>query len=153
MPHMGFNERRVTFDWHNQRPEAFGYKFKSKQEYRWAQYLELLRISDDSLEEWYYEPTKFELKKRYGKDRVYTPDFSIYDKDKFVEWHEIKTSLRQKDITRFKWFKADYPDERIILVLNSCPTKNVKQIILLDNARKYVDDVIFAGPILRKLGI
>ena len=39
---MGFNERRVQFDWHNQRPEAFGYKFRSKQEIRekYQDYLE-----------------------------------------------------------------------------------------------------------------
>lgn len=152
MPHMGFEGRTVHFDWHNQRPEAFGYKFKSKQEFRWAKYLDLLTNSNDPLHFWEYEPRTFEMKERYRKRRIYTPDFLCRYKHSH-EWHEVKTSLRQKDVTRFKWFKADYPDERIVLVLNSCPKKSVKQLILLDNARKYVDDVIFAGPILRKLGI
>jgi len=161
---MGFEGRTVHFDWHNQRPEAFGYKFKSKQEYRWAQYLTLLvnSMTDDTIG-WRYEPKTFTATKmRHRKINVYTPDFEcthgppldgIYDNRRYIEWHEVKTSLRQKDVTRFKWFRADYPDERIVLVLNSCPKKSVKQIILLDNARKYIDDVIFAGPILRKLGI
>lgn len=160
MPHMGFEGRTVHFDWHNQRPEAFGYTFKSKQEYRWAQYLTLLVQSDsDNLIFWEYEPKTFELKERYRKRGQYTPDFLCRYRHgtQLNEWHEVKTALRQKDITRFKWFIADYPEERIILVLNSCPQGKTKgsrrQLILLDSARKYVDDVIFAGPILRKLGI
>jgi outer membrane lipoprotein-sorting protein len=152
MPHMGYEGRTVHFDWHNQRPEAYGYKFKSKQEYRWATYLSIICRTGNV--EWKYEPKTFEAKKmRWKKLRTYTPDFRVEDDSGSVEWHEVKTSLRQKDVTRFKWFRADYPEERIILVLNSCPTRSVKQKILLDNARKYVDDVIFAGPILRKLGI
>jgi hypothetical protein len=155
---MGFEtNKRVVFDWHNQRPEGFGYKFKSKQEYRWAQYLEVLMRGSDypKLINWWYEAKVFEAKKmRWKKIRTYTPDFLLlWDKngneeDAYPEYHEVKTSLRQKDVTRFKWFRADYPDERIVLVLNSCPTRSVKQKILLGNAKKYVDDVIFAGPIL-----
>lgn len=149
-----FEGRTIHYDWHNQRPEAFGYTFKSKQEYRWAQYLNILSKSNN-IWYWRYELKTFYAKKiRWKKLRQYTPDFFVKDYITLKhEWHEVKTSLRQKDITRFRWFKTDYPDERLILVLNSCPKKNIKQIRLLDNAQKYVDDVIFAGPILRKLGI
>jgi hypothetical protein len=162
---MGFEKTRtVHFEWRNERPEAFGYKFKSKAELKWAKYLTLLVNSmfDDTIG-WRYEPKKFTAKKlRWDKLRYYTPDFEcthgppldgIYNDRRYIEWHEVKTSLRQKDVTRFRWFRADYPQERIVLVLTSKPTRSVKQKRLLDNARKYVDGVIFAGPILRKLGL
>jgi len=155
---MGFNERRVTFDWHNQPVEAFGYRFKSKQEYKWAQYLEYLKMSDE-VDTWQYEPHTFEMKERYRKRRIYTPDFKVYTVTRYAhiryvqhEWHEVKTTLRQKDVTRFRYFKADYPNERIVLVITSKP-RTTKRIVLLEKAKKYVDDVIFAGPIFRKLGL
>jgi hypothetical protein len=122
-PKMGFEKTRtVHFEWRNKRPEAFGYKFKSKAEFKWATYLELLKKSDDPLSDWMYEPKRFQAKKvRWNKWYQYTPDFRVDTKQNngdgtfcFVhEWHEVKTSLRQKDVTRFKWFKTDYPEERI----------------------------------------
>lgn len=152
MAKMGYEGRTVHFEWHNKRPEAFGYQFKSNQEYRWAQYLNIL-IHGSNVDWWTYEPKVFTFKERHRKRGQYTPDFYVHHKDYSDEWHEVKTSLRQKDVTRFKYFKDDYPDERIVLVLNSTPTQSLKQLILLEKARKYVDDVIIAGPILRKLGI
>jgi hypothetical protein len=149
---MGFEKTRtVHFEMRNRHVEAFGYRFKSVQEYKWAQYLKFLERAG-VISHWDYEPKQFEATKmRHRKINVYTPDFRIQEKD--VIWHEVKTSLRQKDVYRFKWFTADYPDERIVLVLNSQPRHGSKQKRLLDNARKYVDDVIFAGPIFRKVGI
>jgi len=160
MAKMGFEGRVVHFDWHNERPRGFGYQFKSKAEYRWACYLDLLKKSGELLA-WGYETHKFEFRERHRKKGVYTPDFFLkynYDQNKKdyevkTEYHEVKTSLRQKDVYRFKQFRLDYPYERIILVLSSMPKKSVKQLRLLENARKYVDDVIIAGPILRKLGL
>jgi hypothetical protein len=154
MAKMGFEtDRQIKYDWHNQRPQGFGYRFKSKQEYRWACYLDILNKSKQ-IYRWRYEPHTFQFKERYRKRGQYTPDFYIENYPAATyEWHEVKTSLRQKDIYRFKQFRIDYPEERIILVLNSMPKKNLKQLRLLDNARKYVDDVIIAGPILRKLGL
>lgn len=152
---IGFEKNRtVHFEMRNKHVEAFGYKFKSQQEYKWAQYLNLLKKSGQ-IADWQYEPRKFEMKERYRKRRVYTPDFLVADVPSYnarTEWHEVKTSLRQKDVSRFKWFRVDYPDERIILIVTNNPRKT-KNKILLDNARKYVDDVIFAGPIFNKLGI
>jgi hypothetical protein len=160
---MGFETTRtVHFEMRNRHVEAFGYKFKSAQEYKWATYLELLKgsVNSPDLIGWWYEPKQFEATKiRFRKINVYTPDFltswasTQREEDGYDEWHEVKTSLRQKDVYRFKWFRTDYPNERIVLVLNSQPRHGSKQKRLLDNARKYVDDVIFAGPIFRKLGI
>lgn len=150
---IGFEKTRtVHFDWHNQRPVAYGYQFKSKQELRWANYLQILKTAK-VITNWKYEPRTFDLKERYRKRGQYTPDFMIITDIGAEIWHEVKTSLRQKDVTRFKYFRADYPIEYIVLVLNSAPKRSVKQARLLENARKYVDEVIIAGPILRKLGL
>ena len=161
---MGFEKTRtVHFDWHNERPEAFGYKFKSKAELNWATYLELLKgsMNNPDLIEWSYEPRKFKSRRLWwNKWRFYTPDFLAVwtdtpslakQQDTYEEWHEVKTSLRQKDVTRFQWFRADYPEIRIVLVLTSKPTRRIKQKRLLGNVRKYVDDVVFAGPIIRQI--
>jgi hypothetical protein len=159
---MGFEKNRtVTFEWHNKchlyrQPDGMGIKLKSTQELKWAKYLDLLLKSHEILG-WQYEPRTFEFNERYCKRGQYTPDFFVTKwnsggKSWVYMWFEIKTSLRQKEIYRFKQFRADYPDEPITLVMTSEPKKRIKQIELLGNARKYVNDVIFAGPIFRKLG-
>lgn len=154
---MGYERKPVHFNYHNQRPEAYGCKFKSKQERKWADYLEILKKLG-AIESWEYEPKTFDCRFSYRKQRIYTPDFKVVEppeKEDISEivWHEVKTSLRQKDVTRFKFFKAAHPKEIIVLVLNSEPKRSVKQAILLDKAQKYVDRVIYAGPIFRKYGI
>jgi hypothetical protein len=145
-------DRTIHYEWRNQPVEAFGYKFKSRIEYRWAKYLELLRVSGE-VQTWQYEPETFLFKERHRKKGIYTPDFRVVWRDGTVELQETKSSLRQKDVYRFRQFAMDYPSVRIVLVLPSCPKRSVKQLILLDNAKKYVADVIFCGPIFRKLGI
>lgn len=154
--HMGFEKKRIVhFEWRNQRPIAtFGGKtiqFKSKQEYKWAQYLEML-LNIGAIDSWEYEPKTFSCGFSYRKQRIYTPDFKIVEEGEVV-WHEVKTSLRQKDVTRFKFFKAAHPKEIIALILNSEPRRSVKKAELLSKAQKYVDRVLYAGPILRKYKI
>lgn len=145
----------IHYEWHNQPQEAFGYKFKSKAEYRWAQYLNML-CKLGAIHGWDYEPKKFEFKERYRKRRVYTPDFCVFDDGEYI-YHEVKTSMRQVDVRRFKYMNADYPDIKMVLVLVSKPkgktTPSRKQIVLIDNARKYVERVVYAGPLYRKFGI
>lgn len=159
---LGFEKNRtVRFEWHNKchlyrQPDGTGIKLKSTQELKWAKYLDLLLKSRDILG-WSYEPRTFEFKERYRKRGQYTPDFFVTkwsngEKSWVYMWIEVKTGLRQKDVSRFRQLKTDYPDEPITLVMTSEPKKNVNQLRLLDNARKYVNDVIFAGPIFRKLG-
>ena len=151
MAKMGFEGRTVHFDWHNKRPEKYGYTFKSDQERKWADYLELLKLSEN-IESWEYEPKQFQFEERLRKKGVYTPDFHV-EYAISDEWHEVKTSLRQKDIYRLKQFRTDFPNEKIVLILNSCPKRSINQIRLVENARKYVNEIIYAAPIFRKLGI
>jgi hypothetical protein len=144
--------RTVHYEWRNKPQEAFGYSFKSKVEYRWACYLEKLKELG-AIWEWFYEPTIFEFSERWRKRRIYTPDFGIDDDDGYY-YQEVKTSLRQNDITRFRCLAADFPKEKIVLVLFGPEnTRNTKQIILRANASKYVERTVFANKLLKKFGI
>ncbi len=168
--------KSVHYDWHNQPQHVIlggkECKFKSKQEHKWAQYLERLKELNTIID-WWYEPRQFEFKERFRRRRVYTPDFLVEEKlegivfdhstsksttfqiasDETVKvWHEVKTSLRQVDVVRFKYLAADYPNEKIILVLND-GTKNIEQMRRKENALRYVERIVYAGPIFRKMGI
>ena len=145
-------KRIVHFEWKNQPQQAFGYKFKSKVEYRWAQYLQKL-LYLDAIEIWLYEPTVFEFGERWRVRKQYTSDFLVKE-DGQECYHEVKTSLRQKDVTRFRCLHIDYPDVKIVLVIFGPEnTRNANQNRLRSNARRYVERIVFAKPLCNKFGI
>lgn len=149
----------VHFEWRNQPVtitiDGKTCHFKSIQEYTYARWLDIQKYCGE-IDDWFYESRLFEFVERHRKRTQYTPDFEVVKKDnlggKIREWHEVKMSLRQPDIRRFKYMAADYPDETMVLVLNY-HSKSTKQRRLLGNAEKYVKEVIYAGPIFNKLGI
>lgn len=146
----------IHYEWRNEPQHVWidgrEFRFKSKAEYRWAQYLQLLKDLK-AISKWEYEPTTFEGTIRYRKQRIYTPDFMVIDTGEEI-YHEVKTALRQKDITRFKYLKADFPDEKIVLVIFGPEhTHNANQNRLRSNARKYVERIVFANPLCKKFGI
>jgi len=143
--------RRIEYEWHNQPQSAFGVKFRSKQERRWATWLEILRHCDE-IKSWEYEPKRFEFKERYRKKGVYTPDFRVVKTDGSVEWHEVKTALRPSDVYKFRQMSLDYPDVRLVLVVPR-PARRQKQAALQAKARKYLADVIYAAGIFKSVGI
>jgi hypothetical protein len=155
-PKMGFEKRRTfTVDWHNKPEQKYGYTFKSKIERKWADYLESLKHIR-AIESWGYETRKFDCGSKYNKKRVYTPDFEVVE-DGIHAFHEVKTALRQHDVSRFKWLRQAEPDLVIILVLPYCPTGKTKsgarQIELISNAEKYVNRIVYANPLFKKFGI
>ena len=149
---------KIHYEWRNQPQEAFGYKFKSKCEYRWACYLEsLLKLG--AIQSWEYEPKKFEFSERWRVRKQYTPDFLVVEcfegntNPEFI-YHEVKTSMRQTDVTRFRCLRADFPEVKIVLVIFGPEhTNKSNQNRLRSNARKYVERIVFANPLLRKFGI
>ena len=144
--------RTIHYEWHNQPQEGFGYRFKSKVEYRWAQYLQRL-LELGAIEKWLYEPTKFEFGERWRVRKQYTPDFLIREDGQEI-YHEVKTSLQQKDVTRFRCLHIDFPDVKIVLVMFGPEhTRSAKQNRLRSNARKYVERIVFANPLCKKMGI
>jgi hypothetical protein len=129
-------------------------KFKSKQEMKWAMYLQFLK-ENGAILSWEYEPKTFEFSERWRTRHIYTPDFKVEEVNDYLVqtvWHEVKTSLRQRDVLRFKLMAADYPDESMVLVLDS-GTRKKRQMELKDNALKYVERIVYAAPIFRKFGI
>lgn len=129
--------------------------FKSKLEHRWAQYLELLKGLGEIVS-WSYEPRKFEFKAIRSGTVFYTPDFLVlygapYKPD--CCWHEVKGHLTNKDITKFRRMAKYYPDEKIILVMQTVPKKYNEKKRKIGNAQKYVERIMEAEKILRKVGL
>lgn len=153
------DDRHIEYEWRNQ-PQSVrigekNCKFKSKQEMKWALYLQFLK-ENGAIIKWEYEPRRFEFKERWKRKHVYTPDFRVEElvdrKIVQVVWHEVKTSLRQRDVLRFKLMAADYPNEIMVLVLNS-GTRKQRQMEIIDNARRYIARIVYAAPIFRKFNI
>ena len=149
-------ENRVTSLWHNKPQHVWingrEFKFKSKVEYRWGLYLQLLKDLG-AITAWDYEPKKFIFSERWRKRRTYVPDFFIKeDGEEFYQ--EVKTSMRQTDVTRFRCLRADFPEVKIVLVIFGPEhTRKANQNRLRSNARKYVERIVFANQLLRKFGI
>ena len=133
--------------------------FRSGLEYRWAQYLELLKGLGEIVK-WSYESRRFEFKKIRSGTVFYTPDFLVlygapYEPDHC--WHELKGHLAQRDVTKFRRMAKYYPGEKLILVMERIPKtrtrKNTELFRRLENAEKYVERVMSAEEILRKVGL
>lgn len=148
----------IHYEWRNKRThivmDGREFKFKSLIEYRWAQYLQRL-LEVGAITFWDYETTVFEFNERYRKRQQYTPDFVVHEKHQRLKeksYHEIKTSLRQTDIRRFRLMHQDFPKENMVLVLPYC-SKSFNQSRLRGNALKYVNRIVYANPLFRKFGI
>ena len=148
----------IHYEWRNQ-PERciIGGKdcsFKSQIERKWALYLQML-LDLGAIDFWDYETTTFEFEERHRIKRQYTPDFEVRETIehglKQTVFHEVKTSLRQTDIRRFRLMAADFPNETMVLILPSC--RKGHQSILRGKALKYVARVVYANPIFKKMGI
>lgn len=147
----------IRYEWHNQPQNVIingrQFEFKSKIEYKWAQYLQML-LELGAIEFWDYEPKRFEFKERYRRRRVYTPDFVVREKFQGLMqtvYHEVKTALRQTDVMRFKLMHYDFPMVNMVLVLPCCRTG--RQAILRGNALKYVERVVYCNPLFNQFGI
>ncbi len=149
-------DRTIHYQWRNKPEEIIiggrTFKFKSQVEKRWACYLEsLLKLG--AIDSWEYEPRKFEFGERWRTRKQYTPDFLIKE-DGEENYHEVKTSLRQVDILRFRLLKADFPEVKIALIIFGPEnTRSANKIRLRQNASKYVERIVFANPLLKKFGI
>lgn len=159
---MGYEKsRRFTVDWHNKLERVViggkEYFYKSQQEKKWANYLQLLKDLGE-ITDWFYEPagnfpaggTFWFLNIKRGV-RSYKPDFKITLSSRpDAIWHEVKVHLVGKDITKFRRMAKYYPNEKLILVLNR-PPKKQGQRNLLRQAEKYVYRVMYANDLLKGL--
>ena len=124
------------------------FHFKSKFEYRYAQYVEIL-LEQGHYASWEYEPEVFTFEDETRGAKVYTPDFRITLKDGKLEYHETKGKLTGSDVIKFKRMAKYYPKVDITLVFMESDKRQANRI---RTAMKYVRDVKYIGPTLKKLG-
>ena len=104
---LGFgNDRRFIMKYGNEPRHAViasrEFHFKSKFEYRYAQYLEILR-EQGHLIHWDYEPIALVFEEETRGAKVYTPDFRITTNSDAFEYHETKGRLSGSDVTIFHY--------------------------------------------------
>jgi hypothetical protein len=144
---------RYNYQQPPKREHKYNYHFRSQAERRWADYLETLKELG-AIKSWEYEPKRFACGQHNNKWRFYTPDFKVIEDDNGLEvevWHEVKMSLEQKDISRFKWFVGAHPDKIIVLILPRAAKK--RQAELRYKAHNYVKRIVYANPLYKKYGI
>lgn len=152
-PKMGFERKKLIQDWGNTRITAtIGGKtcnFRSKLEYRYAQYLQFLKDAGQ-IKDWNFEQTKFIFPDETRGAKEYLVDFDILNLDGTFEYHETKGFLTGKDITKFSRVAKYRPEAKIILVMASPDKKRVNRY---QSALKYIDRIRYIADDFRKLGI
>ncbi len=128
--------------------DGIEYHFKSKFEYRYAQYLEILR-EQGHYTGWDYEPDVFTFEDEVRGAKIYTPDFRIVTDKGNIEYHETKGKLSGGDVTKFKRMAKYYPKVDITLVFMKSDKRQANRS---RTALKYVRDVKYIGSSLKKLG-
>ncbi len=149
---MGFGEDRLFKMKYGNEPRHVmigerEFHFKSKFEYRYAQYLDILR-EQRHYTSWDYEPDVFTFENEVRGAKIYTPDFRIITAKECTEYHECKGLLTGSDVTKFKRMAQYYPDVDITLVFMKSDRRQANRIW---TAMKYIRDVKYIGSTLNKL--
>jgi hypothetical protein len=83
--------------------------YRSRWEYRYALYLELLK-QQNHIKEWNHEPTTFYFDGIKRGTNNYRPDFSVEFPSGKVEYFEVKGYETPKDRTKYKRMAKYHPD-------------------------------------------
>lgn len=123
--------------------------FRSKLEYRYARYLEILK-TNGYIVEWKYEPFRYAFPNETTGAKVYTPDFLVAYGDRY-EIHETKGYLAGTDITKFRRMQKYYPTVPIVLIMQSIPRKMTrsKGANRLRTAAKYCTRIVSIGELTK----
>jgi len=127
------------------------YRFRSLLEYRWAKYLELLRISGHLLE-WQYEPKTFYFQNVTRAPVQYKPDFRTVEPDGSVIWHETKGYFDGPTVSKLQRMHQHYPEETFDLILDGMPRKGKSAARILA-AQKYTRRIYDGRAVLRQAGL
>lgn len=95
--------------------DDIGIYVRSRWEANYARYLNLL-LAEGKIEDWEYEPRRFEFTSIKRGTTSYLPDFKVTYSNKRIEWHEVKGYWTQQGKTAVKRFRKYYPDEVLIIV-------------------------------------
>ena len=96
------------------------YTYRSKLEYRYAVYLEMLKDSMD-IDDWLYEDEEVPVAYDDGSIKMYRPDFTVLVDGEW-EFHETKGWFKGKDVTLMKKYTQQY-DTPLTLIFARKPTK------------------------------
>jgi hypothetical protein len=141
---MGFDELPVKFKYGNQPVtvmiDGVKVKFKSRLEYRWAQYLEFLKEAGQ-IKDWYYEHHTFFFDNAY-KLTQWTPDFLVRNNDNEFEYYETKGMLSGFDIKKCRALFEQRPKVKLTMVFWTPPKISVQKITQLE---RYCHRIIWNG--------
>ena len=113
------------------------HRFRSLFEWRWSQYLELLKLGGEIMD-WQYEPPAFQF-----PDGSYRIDFELlYPNGRYV-YHELKGHQDGRANQKLKLMAKYHPDIKIVFVRQRVP-KHGREAAKLRTTAKYVERIIDA---------
>jgi len=127
MAKMGFETTRFRAKYGNVPVDAVvdgqRIQFKSKLEYRWAQYLDFLKTTGQ-IKDWFYEFCTFYFPGDGAKE--YTPDFVVRTNENELEYHETKGKTEGRDFQ--KWLKLGefWPHAKLTVIYWNPPKQNIR---------------------------
>jgi len=100
--------------------------FRSKLEYRYCVYLQLLK-EQGLIQDWWYEDpdSLLELVQQYENNiKRYLPDFTVLTNEGHYEYHETKGWFPAKDYTKLKLTSEQYENEIVLIFANLNNTRS-----------------------------
>ena len=89
--------------------------FKSRWEFRYAQYLEFMK-KHNKIVDWQYEPKTFYFEGIKRGTTNYKPDFLVTFPSGNSEWFEVKGFMDSKSKTKIKRMAKYHPSEKLNIV-------------------------------------
>jgi len=131
---MGFNEKPFRRRKYGNVPTTGVFSgraviFKSKLEYRYAQYLDFLKTAGE-IQDWNYEGRTFRFSNRTKAPYEYTPDFVVKTKNGKLEYHETKGMVARYDLEKFRLLWEQ--DIKLIVIFAQKPKLSVQKIKKLE---------------------
>lgn len=103
------------------------YFFRSRWEYRYALYLQLMK-EHGYVSEWEYEPQVFYFEGIKRGTTNYKPDFRVTFPKGEVEWFEVKGYMDAKSKTKIKRMSKYYPDVKLRVIDKTWFADNSKKL-------------------------
>lgn len=104
--------------------------FRSRWEYRYALYLQLLK-EKGQIKDWQHEPKVFWFEGIKRGTNNYKPDFLVTHNNDSEEWVEVKGFMDSKSATKIKRMAKYFPEVKLRVVDKSFFSKNSKNLKIL----------------------
>ena len=104
--------------------------FRSRWEFRYALYLQLLKERGE-IKDWQHAPKTFWFEGIKRGTNNYKPDFLVTHKNDSEEWIEVKGYMDSKSATKIKRMAKYFPQVKLRVVDKSFFTKNAKNLKIL----------------------